>query len=123
MQRLLAVLLAVSFSFPLMIPFLSASPDDQLPPCCRRDGKHGCGMKKKSSASTGLTVKSSNDTCPLYPVAKSTPIGDRIQPPAPRGFAITLIAAAPLAAQMEVRYRISFNRSSQKRGPPVSSQA
>jgi hypothetical protein len=44
MRRALSLLLLAVLSFPLIAPALLARNSADLPKCCRRDGKHHCGM-------------------------------------------------------------------------------
>jgi hypothetical protein len=111
------------FSFPLISPLLSAPrPEAKLPPCCRKDGKHACGMMPKAEAPhpTGeAAIKARKTACPLFPAAQSTPAmvkADVAVPPHTLTVPVHTVRVA--AEQAEAQYRISFNRSCQKRGPP-----
>jgi hypothetical protein len=116
-RRVQAILLLVAFSFPLIsLPLLAFRAEAKLPACCRRDGKHKCSMK--SMPGNGLTLKGQSK-CPLYPSGKASLAVAKL------GVAVPAVAVeAPLvdfaapAAQTEARYRVSYSRTSQKRGPP-----
>jgi hypothetical protein len=126
LRRLFALLLMVSFSFPLIAQLLSAGPETRLPACCRRDGAHGCARNKaRIEASSGGQAVVGNPlsiwaaSCPLYSKGETTAAVERLQPSTPDDSAVFLDThPAAVAAQMDARYRISFNRSFQKRGPP-----
>ena len=122
LQRICAFLLTVTFSLQLLASLLSAEPESKLPACCRRDGKHACSMMMKSpSASTAgnVSITRKKTSCPFYPTGKSVPASDRVvvDPVYPANWAPPSIVV-DVAEQMEVRFRISFSRATQKRGPP-----
>jgi hypothetical protein len=113
------MLLLVLFSFSLMTPLLSAGSDAQLPPCCRRDGHHACGMKKPAPVSSGVTIRQSS-RCSLYGKGGVTPAAAKAIPaPAVTVLTVAAISHPSAIEQTEARYRISFSRSRQKRGPPA----
>jgi hypothetical protein len=121
MRRALASLLLAVFSFPLIAPALFADSESQLPECCRRNGKHHCAMTTEEPASTtGVSFRSNQARCPLYPGALSAPAGDYVAILRTSGALCAAIVSHPsVHAQTEAGYRISFGRSAQKRGPPV----
>lgn len=118
MRRALALLLLVGFSFPLIAPLFAAGPSEaSLPACCRRNGKHHCAMAASMAVSSRYRTISSR--CPYRPFAGAALM-------LPHGFAGPARTAAPIEAagpaatvrEAEAGYRISFDRSRQKRGPP-----
>ena len=120
MRRLQAILLLVAFSFPLVsLPLVSlgTSGEEKLPSCCRRDGKHRCSMKGMAGSGAGLSGLRAK--CPVYPNGQASPALTAFDVPIP-----TLAGEAPvhglavLIEQTEARYRISYSRAGQKRGPP-----
>jgi hypothetical protein len=122
LQRFCAFLLTVTFSFRLLAPVLSAEPESNLPACCRRDGKHACSMMMKSpsaSSSGKAAITSKKTSCPLYPTGQSVSASDRIivDPIHPAHWAPPAVVV-DVAEQMEARFRISFSRATQERGPP-----
>jgi len=64
-------------------------------------------------------IKSKRTTCPLFPAAKSTTAMAKASVAVP-GYTVAVpVQSVPVSAgQAEALYRISFNRSCQKRGPP-----
>jgi len=65
-----------------------------------------------------LSLKSKTSKCPLYPKSGVAFFQGHSAPP-PEGAAIALVSSAPTGrAQTEVLYRVSHNRTRQKRGPP-----
>jgi hypothetical protein len=120
MRRLLAITIALLFSFPLAAPFFAVDAAGSLPQCCRRNGQHHCAGEM-TSAQGGTSLSTIAPKCPNWP--RSTAV------PAPRSFApaqiqttsVPLFAHPATAPQAEARYRIAFARSRQKRGPPINS--
>lgn len=79
-RRLWAALLLLVFSVPLITPLLARQPERKLPPCCRRDGKHGCAMMARAlgyaEALPGTAgMRGTKTPCPLYPSGKTAPAG------------------------------------------------
>jgi hypothetical protein len=119
-KRSWAVVLLAIFSFSLISPAVFAAPDAKLPSCCARGGKHHCSTPDSShSESSGPAARGIQQRCPYYPSGAATPVHSFA---AIHAGAMTFYAALvshPAAhAQTAARYRISFSRSSQKRGPP-----
>ncbi len=110
------------FSFALLIPILLREPEAKLPPCCRRDGKHGCAMmaKIRQGESSGPALKTSV-RCAAFPTGDATPATAKASPASPAVFGFNLefthAKAQPLA---ETVHRPLFRRSWQVRGPPTS---
>lgn len=70
MRRVPAILLVLLFSYSLIGPALLVDDHANLPACCRRDGKHHCGMAEGAMAnapSTGPAVAAARVKCPLFP--------------------------------------------------------
>jgi hypothetical protein len=122
LPRASAILLIVSFSFSLISPILSSNGESKLPSCCRRDGKHHCSMMSTTasgSQESGGEIKGTRTRCPLYPAGKAAPASAKATTPRP-GFVLEApVWSHPAAvAQTEARFRLSFGRAWQKRGPP-----
>jgi hypothetical protein len=117
MRRALASLLVVLFSFPLILPILRADAALSLPSCCRRAGKHHCSMGPESTSQEGLSPI--QPKCSNYPAAMAIP-GDWniafLKNSTSIGAFLLHYSSTP--AQTEAKYRVSFSRSRQKRGPP-----
>ena len=122
MRRVPAILLVFVFSFSLIGPALFVDAESNLPACCRRDGKHHCGMTDRDMAETpssGAAVDALRAKCPFFPSGGAVlpqPGAALLAASQPAGISIVSQIAAP--AQAEAGYRISFNRFHQKRGPP-----
>jgi hypothetical protein len=121
MRRVLALLMLAVFSFPLIAPVVLADAESKLPECCRRNGNHHCAMTMDEAASTpGAIFRSIQQRCPLYPGALSTPVGGYVAVMKGSGAIFGAIVSHPaIQLQIEAGYRLSFSRSTHKRGPPV----
>jgi hypothetical protein len=126
LRCLSAILILVLFSSPLMPLVLSADLESKLPACCRKDGKHRCGMKSEPASAitrleqpSGAAVKSATRKCSQFPQGGSVPASTKIAVPLPAiGFSPFIIHHPAPAAEAEAQYRVSFSRARQKRGPP-----
>jgi len=122
MRRVPATLLLCLFSFSLIGPAVFAETESQLPECCRRSGKHHCSETPASSQepSSGSEVKTAPQKCPYFPFVLAGPSDGKAA--LGIGFWTVFASEASQSAgdvQTEARYRFSFSRSRQKRGPPA----
>lgn len=117
MRRLLAYVLLAAIG---VIPIVSAAPyqaEVQLPPCCRAHGQHKCALKH---AMAGSSVAVIGSKCPFSEQAQWGLAGLQFLYWRPATSWIAPISNhSTVLAQTEARYRISFSRSRQKRGPPL----
>ena len=125
-RRLWASLLLAAFSVPLIGsligPVLFASEvESKLPSCCRRDGKHSCGMSSMASHDSeppGPLLRVSR--CSQFPGAKATP--SQSTPGVTgktHGVSAAVVSQPAAHAQAEILFHVSYNRAGQKRGPPA----
>jgi hypothetical protein len=125
MRRVPAILLVFLFGFSLIGPALFVDAESNLPACCRRDGKHHCGMLDRDmveTSSSGPALDVLRTKCPLFPSGGAVlPNYGVALPGAPRMAAISIAVAILSPAQAEAGYRISLNRAHHKRGPPALS--
>jgi hypothetical protein len=120
-----AALLAV-FSLVLLAPVAFASGESvaSLPICCRAHGKHQCmrGISMTAAEASGPSAARFErvpETCPFLPaMLLHAQNGDRFVPVFPGMLLPELLAHPAQLAQTEAKWRISFDRSRQKRGPP-----
>ncbi len=112
------VLTVIGFS--LIPSALFAEKTSELPACCRRDGKHHCAsMAAKHTQPPGVAIAGLRTKCPLFPAGGAVPAsGNAVAPVAAHVFVAPVAVYPTAAAQTEAQYRVSFSRSSQKRGPP-----
>lgn len=121
MRRALTFLLLLLFSYPLIAPAFAFSPDEaSLPACCRRNGKHHCdmaGMMMPQDTQRATIA----EKCPYSPQAQA-PVSwpDRFAPALSQAIFSGIVHHPAVAPQTEAHFRISFDRSRQKRGPPAS---
>lgn len=127
MRRFLAILLLLTFGSFLSEPLVAASSDQfaNLPACCRRNGKHHCTMHNMMQWDLSSTTRVFNPSqkCPFYPKLRMILLvfGHFIQPPARNYIDTSLLNSTIVRTRTRALYRIAFDRSRQKRGPPVSS--
>lgn len=118
MRRTSAILLTLLFGWMLCAPLLITSTDAGLPACCRRSGAHHCVMGINFDGTGHPTVAQLATRCPMFPKATAA-----LHPASGIPVASTVAASVfehPTALpQTEARYRASFARSRQKRGPPA----
>jgi hypothetical protein len=122
----IAIMLLLLFSFPLASSLFAATrnSDEGLPACCRRGAKHHCmGGPAIGLQSTGNVpqFRPQTDRCPFLPyIAVSVRPDWGVVPVRGMIFA-GLVSHPAVIAQTQSKWRISRDRSRQKRGPPVLS--
>ena len=125
MQRLLAALvLSVIGLLPVAPLFSVAAAAPQLPACCRAHGQHKCAMRRLQNARSASDAEPAiYALCDKYPFsgpASSTAVNPSVF--LTRGsqqlFFAAIVSDPVAQEQIEARFRISFARSRQKRGPP-----
>jgi len=125
-RRAVSITLLLLISLPLISPLLAESVGSSaLPACCRKGGMHHCtlpAMADSSSSNTTPHFSVIHERCPYSPATVQTTIhGNALFY---NDNATTLTPHDNIAlriAQEEAHYRISFDRSRQKRGPPSQS--
>jgi hypothetical protein len=127
MRRFAAVLLLLlTFGSFMSAPLFAFSSNRQgnLPICCRNNGQHHCmasmGMDQESDSPT-VNISAPIEKCPMFPKAILTGTATRhlCTLPSSGTFYAALRSHPACAPQTEARYRISFLRARQKRGPPA----
>src|SRR5271169_7296 len=101
------------------MPAIRVESDAKLPACCRREGKHHCGVPDTASRqeTSGATV---GEKCSSYPGASAIPAySNTILLSVNRAFCSSLVKCPAVHVQTDALQRISFSRSRQKRGPPL----
>jgi hypothetical protein len=128
-QRVAATVLLVLFNFSLSATFALADSESKLLECCRRAGKHHCAsmgssmmyatMQDAMQESSGPALRPAAEKCPYSPRGgPSSPYGKTPLPRAARTVVASLVSHPAGPVQTEARYRVSFSRVRQKRGPP-----
>jgi hypothetical protein len=118
MRRGLAILLSLLWSWMLIVPVFAPTTASNLPPCCRKNGKHHCAFED-SQSSQAAALSAVKVKCPCYPKVLS--IGCQFQLGSPSTSAAVfagIVQHPAFAAQADVAARVFFSRSNQKRGPP-----
>jgi hypothetical protein len=114
-RRVLASLLLAVFSFLPLAPLLLAD-DSNLPACCRRLGAHHCALASMDTHGVSFIQQ----RCPQFPLGGVALAASGMAAVTPSQSLFAAIVTHPAAhAQTEARYRISFSRAWQKRGPPA----
>jgi hypothetical protein len=114
-RRISAIVLLAMFSFSLIASAALNTSESNLPECCRKGGKHKCVMSTDARDSPGM--RSMAEKCPSPPGR-----GETLVPgaePVRQSVAVVAVTSHPAGiVQTEARYRASFSRTRQKRGPP-----
>jgi len=126
LQKLLAMLMLVLFGGFYAAPLVqgrSSDPESTLPACCRRHGRHQCAMMDqamKSTSSGGSQIGSTPQHCPFYPHSTTAPVVRSHAGLAPSSaFFANVLSHPAVQPQTRAVYRLSLDRSRQKRGPPL----
>ncbi len=121
MRRILAISLLLLLGLPLVAPlFADGAAEASVPACCRRDGKHHCMMMQMESQSgDGVRLAAVRERCPYCPTVPVTPHLDFAMDAGETTICSAVVSHPCGVAQTEARLRISFDRSRQKRGPPL----
>jgi hypothetical protein len=115
-RRGIAISLMMLFSWMLSLPFFTPDAENNLPPCCRRTGRHHCMMQlmEQQHVHFGMVT----EKCPYLPVAYVALHSGSSVPADAEAFYAGVLSHPAGAPQTEARYRVAFSRSRQKRGPP-----
>lgn len=118
-RRALAISMLLLFSFSLISPlFASDAAEASLPACCRRGGKHHCALSVEALSQHGKSISVIAEKCPFTPAVPAVMHFSAIAPPTDGAVFAGLVSHPAVHAQTSAQYRISFDRSRQKRGPP-----
>jgi len=125
MRRVLAIVLFAASVLPALAPVLLAGSmaEASVPMCCRRNGAHHCDgmMMGMTMAHSGETMaRSPRMKCPFQQRALGAVHLPTFTVGAVAAEMSGVLRAPTAAAQAECLRRISFDRSRQKRGPPVA---
>ena len=118
-RRALAISLMMLFALPLVSSLLGAQEAEMvLPLCCRRNGQHHCDMpsEKIDEKSGASAVK---EKCPYTPLTAAMVLPPLFTPTQAAAIFAGIVHHPAISPQTEAWSRVSFDRSRQKRGPPV----
>lgn len=119
MRRLLALLLAFTLGVSVMPAGLAVEGDGGLPACCRRDGKHKCGMNAARQTPSGEPVFR-QAPCAQYPAGSLTAPVERDELPVDAGDGIKTPVQFGRLTLQPARFPRSIQVSpAHPRGPPV----
>ncbi|HEX3435149.1 MAG TPA: hypothetical protein VHT24_00160 [Pseudacidobacterium sp.] len=119
MRRFIAISLLLLFGLPLIAPALALDMSEgSIPACCRRGGKHHCAMPGEATSQQGHDVTVIAEKCPCTPAVAAIFHFNTFAPQADSAIFAAITSHPAIHAQTEAQYRISFDRSRQKRGPP-----
>ncbi|MGA3264756.1 MAG: hypothetical protein ABSC47_12010 [Terracidiphilus sp.] len=119
MRRIIALALTMIFSCMLIAPLFGPDADANLPPCCRRNGKHHCmmrAMERLSGKRKGFS--SVSEKCPCLPASTCAVYSPTYDSKAAQQFCAEVVRHPACVAQTETRYQLCFLRGHPKRGPP-----
>src|SRR3954451_7783952 len=124
MQRGVATLLALLFSWLLLVPAFVAPAVSTVAACCRKAGSHQCTMHSSAASSSEHSLRTIQPKCPFgqgYVAAGSH--FDSCAPGTGQLIYAGLIQHPAVSPQTEVNYRVSYGRARQKRDPPLFSHS
>lgn len=120
MQRSVASILMLLFSWLLVQPLFASSAELSLPLCCRKSGKHHCMMAHMAQTSDkGPGVKTIAEKCPYCPHSTTASQTQLIATGTGKAIFAGLVSHPSVCSQTEANYRVSYDRSRHKRGPPA----
>ena len=120
MRRTIALALMMMFSLTLIAPLFGPDADANLPPCCRRNGKHHCMMRMVQRLSDNQKAFTSvSEKCPCFPVSTCAVHSPTCKPEAGKQYYAEVVRHPSCGSQTKALCRISLLRSHQKRGPPA----
>ena len=119
MRRTIALTLLAFLGWAVAAPLFAGDPEANLPPCCRRHGKHHCMMRMMRVSDNGTPgFAAVTEPCPCHPAIASAAHSSTWKPETAALVYAEAVRHPACAAQTEALYRLSFQRSRQKRGPP-----
>ncbi|HVT91686.1 MAG TPA: hypothetical protein VHD76_02495 [Bryobacteraceae bacterium] len=121
LRRFWASTLVLLLSISLLAPSLWASgAAGDLPACCRRDGKHACGMPDAGGGMSAPGSAFRASRCPAFPAVQAMPVHASPATTALRPAAVPFPPDSRFLQKGEApRCQSVFTRSHATRGPPV----
>jgi|SRR3954447_569821 hypothetical protein len=120
-RRLPAASLFIALLFPVLLPLLvhaNSQADPRVPACCRRDGKHHCGMTESEANQPEKNFRQAHSSCPYRTAFLTVSHSVGLYPPATARLYAALISHPAIHAQVTANLLVAASRSHQKRGPP-----
>jgi hypothetical protein len=124
-SRTISVFVIFAVLAPTMAMFALTlqTPENKLPACCRRDGKHHCAMMDAAGFSSEREMRALPEQCPFRTQAVTLGHVTSYLPGASAVHYSELTSHPAIHAQVRAAFRISEERTHQKRGPPVLTSA
>ncbi|HET6206589.1 MAG TPA: hypothetical protein VFD98_07250 [Terracidiphilus sp.] len=119
MRRIAATALIIFFSLLLSAPLFGPDADTNLPPCCRRHGKHHCAMRMSERPANAPGFASVTEKCPCFPAATCAAQPPRFKPEPSQRICIDVVIYPAVATPAEVHRSASSIASHPRRGPPT----
>ena len=119
MRRAIALFLMLIFSSMLMAPLFGSDPEANLPPCCRRHGKHHCMMRGMQGSDRSPGLAAVGEKCPCFPAGTVASHSLQFQPESGRHFLAAAQSATLIVPPAQPGARSRLFRSHPKRGPPL----
>jgi hypothetical protein len=118
MRRLLSISLLLAMLLPLVPQASAATGMARLAACCRKGGVHHCVGTMSMPAPGGSGAMLEGERCPSFPMTTAPAHGLQWALWREQSQFAAVVAHPTARPQTEARYRVSFGRSRQKRGPP-----
>jgi hypothetical protein len=115
-RRTLAISLLMLFLLPFAQPLFGASAEQAtVPVCCRKNGKHHCMMASRSPQ------RIIGQKCPFHIFPPAVSVVPSFAPSTSASVFAGIVQHPVVTPQVGARQRVSYDRTRQKRGPPVFS--
>jgi hypothetical protein len=118
MRRTIALALTMIFSWMLIGPAFGPDADANLPPCCRRNGKHHCMMRMEQLSGKRKGFTAVSEKCPCLPASTCAVHSPIFHPKTRRQFEAEVTRQPVRPALSAALCRLCFFRGNPKRGPP-----
>lgn len=121
LRRLVSSSLLLLFSLTLLAPLLAALPstvEENLPACCRRDGKHQCAKRAQVATAPASAVNNAATRCGQYPAAQSLAVVNAAIPAAAVAPALERPSSSVLVPACAFGLRSQSTPAAPLRGPP-----
>lgn len=120
MRRTISLALLIAFGWMLIAPALAPDAEANLPPCCRRHGKHHCMMRMMEGAGGVQPGFSSiTEKCPYCPIRACATHFPTFKPEPRKQICAEPDRESRWIAHTQGRFRPAFLSNGQKRGPPT----
>jgi len=119
MRRIAASALIIFFSLLLSAPLFGPDADTNLPPCCRRHGKHHCAMRMSERPANAPGFASVTEKCPCFPAATCAAQPLRFKPEPSQRICVDVVIYPGVHTSIPTYRRAALILSHPRRGPPT----